>query len=218
MPSAPYCTSSDVYFMRAYAMDPAASDFPVAGTPRKSVVEYWIDQMASRIDMLYASVGYEIPLAAITGETWPTHQTTFLQYLNAIGVASIIGGNASTPPVVSFVGGRRESRSFYEHEWMQLMEDIRTIKDRNPGSTLIRAATLSGTGADYLLTEAMPPLTDWLEGYTDPTHFDTLRTFTKRWQGYMTAINQDNLPSAINTGSIDYLYVLHNRLGYTYAS
>lgn len=216
MPTAPYCTSGDVYLMRHYVEDPGMSDYNLEGPPRKDVVEYWISQIASQIDMAYASVGYEIPLSAISGEDWPAHQTTFLKYFNAIGVASIIGGDASMPPVVQFVNGRRVSRSFYEYEWTRMVEGARGIARYQPSDTLIRAATRVGTAADKLLGDAYAPMTDYLEGYVDPTAMDTLRNFTNRWQGYMEMQTEYNLPSATNRDSIDYLYYLHNRLGLTY--
>lgn len=216
MPTAPYCTSSDVYLMTIWAQNPAASDFSESTKPRKSVVEYWITQIASQIDMAYASVGYSVPFTAMTGEDWPTHQTTFLKYFNAIGVASMTGGDASSPPVINFVQGRRIERSFYEIEWMRLYEGVQGIGRKAVDNlVLLRAATRAGSSADHMLTDAMPPLSDWLQGYTDPTKFDTLRDFTNRMQRWFSAeIYEQGLdPSWENRYTPDHLYLLQYRLG-----
>lgn len=216
MPTAPYCDSGDVYLMRAYMRDPGATDFPVDGVPNRTLVDYWVTQCASRIDMKYASIGYEIPLTARSGETWPTHQTNFLKYFNAIGVAAMIGGDATTPPVIAFVGGRRVERSFYEYEWMQLMAGFEQIKGHQVGDVLVRASTRAGTPADYMLTDASPPLTDFLEGYDDPTRWDSLRDFTKRHKYYVDKLLENNKPSTTVPASWEWLYMLHYRLGLTY--
>jgi hypothetical protein len=180
-------------------------------------VDYWIVQCASRIDMKFAGIGYEIPLTARSGESWPTHQTAFLKYLNAIGVSAMLGADATTPPVVTFVGGRRVERSFYEYEWMQLLAGFDQIKQHQPGDVLIRASTRAGTPADYLLTEVSPPLTDFLEGYDDPTRWEPLRDFTNRHKYYVAELLKDKAPSTATPGSWEWLYLLHNRLGLTYA-
>lgn len=186
------------------------------GIPKRSVVDYWITTCASRMDMKFASVGYEIPLTARSGETWPTHQTAFLKYMNAIGVASFMGADASTPPIVAFVGGNRVERSFYEYEWTQLMGSFDLIKQHQPGDALIRASTRAGTPADYLLTDASPPLTDFLEGYNDPTRWEPLRDFTTRHKYYAAELLKDNAPSTATPGSWEWLYWLHYRMGLTY--
>lgn len=214
--SAPYCTSGDVYLMRLYLQDPERTDFAPDAVPRPSVVETWIANIASQIDMQYAASGYEIPLTEISGEDWPTHQTTFLKYFNAVGVAALMGGDSSTPPIVQFVGGRRTDRSFYEYEWMRLISAIQELRQHNRTEALLRASTLVGTPADYLLSDPGPPLTDWLEGYDDPTAHDTLRTFTKRHQLYSESLTRYDQPTIGNEGSLDYLYLLHWRLGFTY--
>ena len=215
--SAPYCTSSDVYLMRIYAHDPGSTDYTEEGTPRKTIIEYWITQMASQIDMAYASAGYEIPFTAISGEDWPTFQTTFLKYFNAVGVASMTGASASSPPVVQIIQGQRVERSFFEVEWSRLVGGAQGIaRHERDNTVLVRAAARVGTPADYMLSDAAPPLTDYLEGYNDPTRHDLLRDFTMRHQNYFAAANLYNQPTALNAASLDYLSLLHQRMGYTY--
>jgi hypothetical protein len=217
--SAPYCTTGDVYLMRLFMQNVDSDDFRTDGIPRKSVVSGWVDDVASQIDMAYSSAGYTIPFTAITGETWPTHQTTFLKYFNAVGVASLIGGDASMPSVVEFVRGERVERSFYEAEWMRLMGGVRALANRQPDTTvLIRAANRAGSAADYLLSDVSPPLMDFLEGYDDPTKWDRLRDFTNRSRYHSEALLEYNEPSWANSGSMEYLYYIHLRQGYTYDS
>jgi len=217
--SAPYCRSGDVYLMRVYAHDPNATDYTEEGAPRKTVVKFWIDQIASQIDMAYSSVGYDIPLTNRSGEPWPTFQTTFLQYFNAIGVAAMTGADASAPPVVQFIAGRRVERSFFEYEWMRLIDGTKAIGTSEIDNiVLVRATTRVGSRADFALTDPMPPLSDYLEGYNDPTQYDKLREFTMRHQYYNEQANLYNQPSPANAGSLNYMYLLHQRLGLTYAS
>ena len=217
MPSAPYCTTGDVYLMTLFSNDPSGTDFGDGGIIRKDLVTYWVAQIASQIDMLYSSVGYEIPLTAMTGESWPDYQTNFLKYFNAVGAAAFTHGSPSTPPMIAFVGGQRVERSFYEVEWRRLIEDVRKIGMRVPDTTcLIRADTRVGSPADYMLSEGRPPLTDFLEGYNDPTKWDFLRDFTNRHKNYMNYVNEFNLPSAETEGSIEWLWYWHKQMGYTY--
>lgn len=218
MPSAPYCSTGDVYLLSLYAHDIAKTDFDAETKIKPAVVTTWISQVASQIDAAYSAAGYEIPLTAISGEDWPAWQTTFLKYFNAIGVASILGGNSTTPPPVLFIGGKRATnRSFYEAEWMRLIDDFQVMRDGGrPQYVLIRASTRVGTLADRMLTDPSPPLSNFLEGYVDPGDFDYLRDFTKRYEHFMDYMTDGNPPTWDNRDSLHFMALTHTRLGLTF--
>ena len=217
-PTSPYCTSADVYTLLFMSQDPTASDFAAAGTPPKAKITSLIGQVCSRIDMEYAAVGYYVPFQAYTSETWPTHQTSFMTYFAAVGTAAFLGSKAMLPRAADF-SKRQDQRSWYNKEWDELLDGIRQIRKKysfNGAPMAIRALCRPGTPADRALQTPMPILTDFLEGYRDPTRYDLMREFTDRYVTYMEYQAQYNYPSDADPNTPEWLYYMHYRLGYTY--
>lgn len=218
--SAPYCLSADVRAMLLFLGTIGSADFPTSGTaPIKSQVETLINQIASRIDMAYASVGYSIPFAAISGETWGSFQTSFLGYFNAIGVAALFATPANAPRVAD-MRARGGSGNRYLDEWEALIGSVRAIGRREEGEALVllRASTRVGSAAEYLLSTPYPPLSDYLEGYRDPTLSDGLRDFTNRYREYHHYNRSQEESFASNPTSPEWLGWWHYRMGWTYSA
>ncbi len=190
-PTAPYCLSTDVHDFMLFQGVVGLSDFPSTGTPpvRKDITAL-VAKVASRIDMAYASVGYYVPFEVYSAETWPTHQTAFLGYLNAIGVAALFAVPANSPQIAGMRTGSRRGSGFLE-EWTTLIDAIKAIgrRDESGAQSLMRAKCRAGTGANWMLGSPYPPLSDFLEGYRDPTRDDMLRDFTLRYKAFF-AYNQ----------------------------
>jgi hypothetical protein len=213
--AAPYCTTGDVYLMRLFMMDPNEVDFQAGDTPSPATVTFWVNQIASRIDAAYHSAGYVVPFESFGTETWPTWQTTFLRHFNAVGVAALIGGDASHPRVTEFVQGERGTRSFYESEWTTLIEGVIAIGQGRVRESMvaIRAEVYAGSPAQVVLREPMPPLVAFTETYSDPRKFDNLREYTRRHDYYAQAMNLYNEPTVSNEASWDFLWLLRYRMG-----
>lgn len=211
--TAPYCTTADVAFFTTMTRGVKAQDFTPQSHPSEDVVSAIITSIASRIDMAYMSVGYQIPFTAITGETWPTAQTSFLLYLNTLGVVAYMGGNVASPPVTQ-PGRSRSTGSLFYDDWNNLIEQVSIIGEKNnrPTQALLRAQTYSDTGAEWRLSVSQPATSDYLEGYYDPTKYDLLHAYTERMQTFYKEMGE------LAPTSPDYLWIMHNRLGLTYAA
>ena len=218
-PTAPYCESDDVKDFLLFLGTIGASNFPVEGMPpfRKDI-EALVTKVASRIDMAYASVGYYVPFEAKTGESWPDYQTTFLGYLNAIGVASLFSRPADSPQIADMRSGGRRGKQGTVDEWETLKMSIAAIgkRDESNAQALLRAKARPGTAADWMLSAAYPPLSDFIEGYRDPTRDDLLRKFTNRYREFMH-YNESLIDSPkVNPQSVEWLSLWHYNMGWTY--
>jgi hypothetical protein len=216
--TAPYCVSSDVKSLLLFIGDVGATDFPSSGIPPFDThIDTMIDMAASRIDMAYHSVGYTIPFEARSGETWNSHQTSFLQYFNAIGVAAMFASPADSPQIAAMRSSKLE-RSQYGQEWDDLLNGVKAIgrRDASEAIALLRAAARAGSPADYMLSAVRPPLSSLLEGYHDPRKTDLLRDFTNRYRQYFKYMKSQKLPVSSDPTSVHWLYWWHYRLGYTY--
>ena len=214
-PSAPYCTSSDVYVMRHLMIDPSRTDYTSQDTPPKTTIETWIEQIAAQIDMMYSVAGYTVPFEEESSGSWPSYQTTFLKYFNAVGVAAMLGSDANTPTVTEFIRGMRVDQSMYLREWNRLSQGVMgLVRGEIDGAVVLRGASVRcGSPAEKATSSPTPPLMDIIMGYYDPTRADMLRDFTKRYQTYWQNLNLYNQPSMSNAWSIEYLLLLKDRLG-----
>jgi hypothetical protein len=210
--SAPYCGTTDVAFLLSFQRGGRGEDYKPTSSPSDSVVDFVIESVASRIDMAYSSVGYTVPFEAVTGTDWPTAQTNFLKYFNAVGAAAFLGGNVPSKPVTG-PGRTRPGQSLYRDEWTSLVGDVAKVGQKGVDSSslvLLRAQTRSGTGAEWNLSIGRGMTTNFLEGYYDPSRYDMLHKYTLR----MKAFYEDMDTKA--TESPDYMWIAHNRLGFTY--
>lgn len=213
--TSPYCTSQEVAYFTAFMRGQAASDYDAASQPSKTVVDFVINTIASKIDNAYASVGYYIPFENKSGESWPSYQTEFLKYFNVVGVAMMMGGNVPSPPAIG-PGRSRSKGSIFADEWSELIAQVKAIGDHQNfnmvTTALLRARVRPSTGADWRLSSVAGPTSDFLEGYYDPTRFDMLRDYTRRMRDFYKDMQY------VAPESPDYMWIVHDRLGHTYAS
>ncbi len=171
-PSPPFATSEMVAVMLPTKLGREATDFTNDGqtTPSKAVVEQHIDWVSSQIEMQFGMAGYVVPLDEISGETWPTSQTFYLQFLTTLGTTAISGGYSLKPaPALSPSRGGGTGNVF------QVLFDIEMKKihwvsssGRDKSTLRFRAAYYAGTPAEQLVTLPMGPTTDFMEGKFDP--------------------------------------------------
>jgi hypothetical protein len=211
-PTAPYCSTPHVYVLRVYIEGVGKEDF---NDDLRRAVEQWIGQIAARMDAAYYGAGYAIPFETVSGETWPDWQTFFLQYMNAVGVASMLGADASQTQIYNLAAGERSSRSRHQIEWETLIGGIeeKVTQKRIAAPSLVSAATRSGSNAEYLLSSPTPPLMSSLLGYNNPRMTDNLREMTWRQIFYSEEITKGNPPDASNPYSLDFLSELKTELG-----
>jgi len=214
-PTAPYCSTSQVYVLRIYLDNTGAEDFKDEGDPPRWAIEQFIQQISARMDAAYYSAGYAIPFEVVGSESWPEWQTFFLQYMNAVGVASMLGGDAAQTQIYNLAAGERASRSRHQIEWETLIGGIeeKVAQKRLAAPSLIRAATRSGSHAEHLLSSPTPPLLSSLLGYHNPAMTDNLREMTWREIFYNEAKTEGNPPDPGNPYSPDFLSGLKAELG-----
>jgi len=177
VPSSPYCTSEEV----AYALKQLAfpgmtpGDFADDGTtnPTKTEVDFWIANTAAEIDMAFMRAGYKIPFAQWSSDdSWPTHQTNFLRFLNVLGAAAAITGLAMKPAPSQPMERDTEQANAYEARFKALLDDVRENVIR------FRADCYAGTNAYVGLVEPRAPMTDFGEGLIDGADYLELTGYT----------------------------------------
>jgi hypothetical protein len=211
--TSPYCTADDVAFLLTMSRGGKPVEYGPNTVPTEELVDHLISVIAGKIDVAYMSAGYRVPFEDKSGETWPTAQTAFLKFFNEVGVAAYMGGNVAVPPVTA-PGRPAVGQSIYQQEWENLTTAVTNIaeRDRRPTVALLRAETYPDTAAEWRLSVSQPATSDFLEGYYDPTRYDLFHAFTVR----MKAWYQDK--ELVSPESPEYMWTLHNRLGYTYAA
>lgn len=205
-PVAPYCSSSTVYYMVEKQVGAGQGDFLADSIPSKRTVDQWIESIASRINGALQSAGYYVPLQAMTGEAWPDWQTKLMEYFNAVGVASMVSDDPTSPTFVNLQSGVRKGISRYRADWNNLIDglEINVAQKRIHATSLVRANARPGTNADYLLSYSSPPTTTEMVGYPDSSVGDMLREFTQRKLIYMRTMQAGHEPGA-DPYSVEYM-------------
>jgi len=182
-PTAPYCLSTDVAAL-VFQMINGASDFSTQTVPTKVSVSKFIGWVASEIDQAFASVGYVVPYQEISGETWPTSQTTMLELMNSFGAAGWVAGPVVKPaPAMGRDSGR--SDNFYTAAYKEF---LRSIPVNGAG---FRMSYRAGSKAEQFCRDPRGPTTDHLEGYLDPTRFQSVSEYTTMIENLRTAYGID---------------------------
>lgn len=199
-PTPPFATTEQVAeFMPAFIEH--ASDFTQASTPRKSSVSSVLALVSSQIEMSFGMAGYLVPLTEISGETWPTSQTSYLQLLTIMGTVGMIGGKALNP-----AGALTSARQVGSGN---LFKDFFDTELKKIPISRFRARYYIGTQAEKMLSEPMGPTTDFFEGKYDPTRYLSFEETTNK----VRAIEKSMTDLMVNW---DYLYSLFDQpLGYT---
>ncbi len=172
-PVAPYCTTSDVALLNISQLG-GLTDFidqPGPTTPTLARVTSLITFVSAHIDSQLVSAGYIVPLVEVSGEAWPTHQTTYFKMLCAIGTAAKAFGEVMAPAPYLERGGARVPGNIFEEQFKLEMKRLYNMQgDRT--SVRLRANWRPGTPAEVVMKLAAGPTTDFEVGRMDPT--DTL--------------------------------------------
>ena len=152
----------------------------------------WTDSM---LNMDFFSVGYKVPFLTLSGETWPAHQTTFLQFMSAVGAMAMASGYILAPAPAMHTGRVSGERNV----WAVLIEGWRQGIHEN--GFHFRAQHYIGSKAEQWLATPYGPDTDFIRDKWDPTRFELLRDWTDR----ITDVHSDIQGLDIDW---DYLYSL----------
>lgn len=164
-PVAPFCESTDVaiFFPELKgAADFTSKDDPFPTTPTKETVDSCISFASAHIAIAFRQAGYVLPFAALSDETWPDDQTTYLKFLCAIGAASLAGGYA-----LSATPKRKKEQDAFQAMYAEEMARVYDARTKTT-SLRFRAEHYRGTPAELAVSEPFAPVSDHLEGYYDP--------------------------------------------------
>lgn len=164
-----YTTSGNVIlFTKNYTL--GAVDFNKSTFVTKDNVDKFIAYSAAMIDQRLASAGFVLPLTAISGETYPAHQTAYLDFLNCLGTVNLL--LPSTMP--NRAGKQPEDNNFSK----LFKTELDKLYDGKKHHAKLRAAYYIGTPAEQALSEPLAPMSDFMKGKVDPTKYQTLNQFT----------------------------------------
>jgi hypothetical protein len=169
-PTTPYSTAAQAAILMQSmfrGIVPGATT-PITATVLSTLIT-WTDSI---IDQRFAGIGYVIPFQGISGETWPASQTSFLNFLSAIGSAAMAGGYILTPAPDMRPGRAGGERNIYAALFESLLGKVE-INGQG-----FRAAYWPGTKAEKWIDTPKGPRLDFLEGYYDPTRYQHMFDFT----------------------------------------
>lgn len=175
VPSKPFASSSQVALLLPNLMN-TLTDFDDTNTTiKKSAVDQYLMWIATEIELQFSQAGYVVPFAEISGESWPEHQTYFLELLNALGAAALSGGHV-LKPAPALTPGRGYSTGNIYQDMYNL--ELRKIWDGKYSQIRFRCKTYAGTPAEYSITEPIGPSLDYMVGKMNPEDFLLFEDYT----------------------------------------
>jgi hypothetical protein len=168
--SPPYALSTDVaLFLQSHLR--FAPDFHTESVPTKDTVTNLLSLVSGHIDMQLRMAGYQVPLEAMTDESWPSTQTTWLKLVTCFGTLGFIGF-AIQPLPTAPSDNRRGSGNLYQDMYAAEMAKIYTPvaawDNRGVSAVRLRASYYPGTAAERALLSPRGASTDFMEGKVDP--------------------------------------------------
>ncbi len=170
-PTSPYCNTAQVsyllqntFFRGVPTQDTVPTDDVITG------LITWTDGV---IQTTFQAIGYKIPFAVLSSETWPAHQTSFLQFMSMIGTAAMVSGYILTPVPLRRPDRASGETNVFATMFNRMRDDIRET------GLMFRADHYVGTKAEKFISEPYGPRVDYLEDYFDPTRFQKLNAYTE---------------------------------------
>lgn len=168
-PGAPFTTSAAVSFLLGVTLK-GGTDVTAESTPSKALVDQAILWVSAQIELQLSMAGYLLPLAEISGETWPSAQTTYLQMVASLGAAAMAGGYAQKPAPALSPGRQGGSGNMLQDLYKAELDKIYDAKN-NRTWLRFRADHYASTPAETALVVPKGPTTDYLEGRYDPMRY-----------------------------------------------
>ena len=156
--SAPYADSEMVALLQKNLVL-GATDFTAKSPLPKNNLDNILIWVSSAVDMQLNQAGYLIPLQDLDGETWPTHQTAYLQLVTILGAIAMI--SPAMKPAPAQGPGRAGSS---ENTFQTLFNtELTRIYNMQTNRTMlrIRAKFYLGTPAEKAITEPASPKSDY---------------------------------------------------------
>lgn len=167
--SPPYAATTDVALFVQSTL--RAPDFHDGSTPTKDTVTNLLSLVSGHIDSQLRMAGYVTPLEAMSSESWPSNQTTWLKLVACFGTLGFMGV-ATQPLPTAASSNRRGTGNLYQDMYMAEMAKIYAPVDawtgRGESAIKLRADYYPGSAAERSLLSPRGPSTDFMEGKVDP--------------------------------------------------
>lgn len=202
VPSSPFATTKQIAYLLlnlfpGTGINQSDPDFTSSTLPSLTTVSSIRTMRSAVLMMEFSNVGYKIPFEALSGESWPDHQTNFLAMLEALGVAGDLANSLKPSPARGSSAG--PSGNIYTtafQDWQKV------IRESGGG---LRAGYFIGTKAEQWMSVPRAPTTDytarWPNNYADPAKFGLLLDNLKLLEDQFEDIAKRNL-------NWDYVYLL----------
>lgn len=222
VPSKPYTTTAQVAMLIPVLLN-NATDFSTTTTPKKAQVEQYITWVSNQIDMQFQQAGYIMPFQSLDDETWPEHQTYYLQLIAALGSAALTGGHVLKPAPAISTGRGVSTGNIYQDLYNQELKKVYSNGsgygiNSETSSIRFRCKAYSGSVAEKSVREPTGPTLDYIEGKMSPEDFLMFSDYTQlrnNISNYMI-INYDGV-TPLNWN--DFHGLVNNRMGgYSYGS
>lgn len=171
-PSKPYCTYELASLLSQNMFKGRTPNANSAVDPM--TITQLLTWTESMLEGDFHSIGYKIPFLELSGETWPTFQTTMLQYASAMGAMAMATGYILAPAPQLVAGRAQGERNAYA----VLIESFR-LEVRKHGFRF-RAQYYNHTPAEKQIATAYGPQTDFMKDRWDPTRYELFRAYTDR--------------------------------------
>lgn len=161
----PFTTSAAVAMLMSVTLK-TATDFTTTTFPTLAMVNQFISWVSSQMELQFSMAGYVVPFTEVSGETWPTSQTTYLQLVATLGTVAMAGGFAQKPLPAIAPGRAGGSGNVFQDLYNA---ELLKIYDPQTKQTYLnfRSGYRIGSPAQVALTDPRGPTTDFLEGYYD---------------------------------------------------
>lgn len=156
--SAPYADSEMVALLQKNLLL-GATNFTAQSPLPKNNLDNILLWVSAAMDMQLSQAGYLIPLQDLTGETWPIHQTAYLQLVAILGAISMISP-ALKPSPAQGPGRTGSSESTFQKLYNTELDRIYNLQT-NRTHLRLRAKFYLGTPAEKAITEPASPKSDF---------------------------------------------------------
>ncbi len=213
IPTLPYCTSEQVALLVPNLLN-TKTDFDDVTFPKKTSVDYYINLVGNQVNMQFQQAGYIYPFVELTGETWPDHQTLYLQTITSLGAAAWAAGYSLKPAPAIGAGNKLSTGNIFQDMFNQEMTKIWN-RLSNTSNVRFRCMAYSGTPAEVSIMQPIGPTMDYMEGKTNPERFYMLEAYTDLKYSISNYMEQEygeeftwhDFHGLVNNSQLNYSYV-----------
>lgn len=219
IPTKPYATSAQVAMLLPNLMNGAVDFSDSTGNDatavRKASVDQYLVWISNELDLQFQQAGYVLPFQELSDESWPEHQTHYLELVTALGAAALTGGHVLKPAPALSTGRGNSSGNIYQDMYNT---ELRKIWDTVHSYVRFRARAYAGTPAQISITEPQGPYLDYQAAMMNPEDFLLFWDYTtlrKNISDYVS-LNFDGVPPLDWT---DFHGLVSNKMsGYSYVA